>query len=170
MDPRSRGRPRATPPPGPYQHGTRLTIVTHTFLSWIAYDYTAASSNFNDDTVREAECRKTAVIRPVEIPYPEGSRGPVLSQGAQQPLVKTLRGQPRPKQTTARSSSCSPSSNNSRPSPHPPRALGGLGPIPQPVLTLPPWVRNSPRTRPPPTSQPHQFPLETEITFQTSPH
>ena len=50
------------------------------------------------------------------------------------------------------------------------QAWGRLGPLPRRASALPSWLCNSPRTRPPPPSQPHQRSLKVAFAFQTSPH
>ena len=49
-------------------------------------------------------------------------------------------------------------------------AGGGLVSLPRPSTAPTSRLRNSLRTRPLPPSHPHQRPLKTEISFQTSPH
>ena len=48
--------------------------------------------------------------------------------------------------------------------------MGGLGPLPRLAPAPPSLLQNSPRTRPPPPAQAHQWTLERAISSQTSPH
>ena len=103
---------------------------TASYQPWSASNRTIASAKRPGDPVWEVVPWRTAAMRPVKIPQPKGSRGPVLPQASWQTWVESPRGWLRPTWTTSRSSAWFPSRKNIRPYPWPPRSLGGVMPYP----------------------------------------
>ena len=121
----NRTRPRGRPRGGERglrtdQHDVHITSFANTFWTWSASDCSTESVDGQDDPVREAARKRTAVINFVGLPCPKGFWVQAIPQGSQQNLLKTPIGWPRPPWPTVRWSAWSSFTKTICPSPRPP--------------------------------------------------